>query len=152
MENLTKRTETSPLLTTHYYYKNNLLFKQENISGGTKVTLYFEYDNRGNMVKEYCEGGNNITHTYNSQDQLIQTAYSRSGDKHTYKYDSYGNLIERCIGGARGTTTYEWHNGECVKISISHGGSVITDKAEIKTTLERALLSQNFSKPNQHCS
>ncbi len=86
---------------------------------GNRLTLQgdkkFEYDERGNLIKEARgKGGQRITrYKYNLQNQL--TGVNKEGQITEYKYDPLGRRIEK--KDAFGTTRYLWAENQMVQES-----------------------------------
>ncbi len=95
--------------------------QQTNIKGNRLLLQgdrKFEYDERGNLIRESRgKGGKRVTdYTYNLQNQLIQV--NKAGQSTHYTYDPLGRRIEK--RDAFGSTRYLWAEDQLVQESRQH--------------------------------
>ena len=87
------------------YDEKNVLLKMESVSGKTKITYLFEYDERGNRIEEKISTGDSqpdsrYTYQYDKEGRKIQMeGYNmKTGGnrfiRETFTYDNFGNVIK----------------------------------------------------------
>ncbi|WP_250278723.1 EndoU domain-containing protein [[Clostridium] colinum] len=99
---------------TRYVYNKNCLRLEGHLANG--LSIYYEYDEKNNLIKEFDNAGKESKYEYDEKGNLIKSIAKIDDEREQivlYKYDKYGRIIKEIDSeGREKTFEYNFNEGQ----------------------------------------